>query len=308
MNTTYKVGDRVKIVSKSSEMHGMTGTVGIVHQRPWLGILLDGIKERAAFSVYEVEKIEEQFKVGDKVKITRGEREGRVAVVDKVHPWGGPLSLSLKFGGEAFTLAYSPSEVGKITAETEPAPAPLKIGDRVKVIEPRTRFTGLEGEIVTMHPDLSGYYDFTVKLDGNGDLGFNADELEKVEPEPTPAFNVGDKVRITNATTYFAGRTGVVTSVAPLWEKKSYGIRMDNNNGVFGFFEDEIELRPADPEPLKIGDRVKITSIGENLNGATGYVVSIDSDRVQVVIDAESPAQAVHGLVFTCIPTQLEKI
>lgn len=178
----------------------------------------------------------------------------------------------------------------------------FEVGDKVR--------DGGDEYIIKAGP-FKGYSEWYAVADAEGrELQANADTLTAV-PAPEPV-KVGDRVRVVLAkhAEEYHGKAGTVTSVSGTWapdgELHAYRVRVD---GVGALDVAKVEKLPADgvaPEPVKVGDRIRVTVDGANLAMVSkGDVFTVDRLTERGIRTTSTPRRST-GWFFT--PENFEKI
>ncbi|MGW2515017.1 phiSA1p31-related protein [Streptomyces scopuliridis] len=251
---TFNVGDRVRVLS-GGDGEVTYGPVNSTFDTYKLFVVKQDGDEERAFKASDLEPLP-TFAVGDKAKMD-GESDP-VAII------GGP-----------FTNRYHKwfvvrAEVGDTTASESdltalPAPAPIVVGDRVRVTEddPYARtgeFVGMLGTVRRLNHPLRLPYNVEFDADqGAPYTRWNVTSVEKISDESVRV-PVGTRVRIDRAkwAEQTHGMTGVVESNTETWRAEDddthpYIVRIDNGSGPH-----VAELTPVD-EPADTFEHYGIT-------------------------------------------------
>jgi len=135
------------------------------------------------------------------------------------------------------------------TAPPAQATRPLAMGDRVRYVGLLPEFHGMDGRIIGDYPDGS----VTVRL-GGGALTTSAQHLERLPPA---ALKVGDRVRVVDPQSRFAGRVGIVKPLFVARDDVPDLVRVEFEDGAKGATERPsscFERLPDEPRACKCGD------------------------------------------------------
>lgn len=315
---TFAMGDKVKILDKSSGFYGEIGKIenGPDNDGDYTVIFNNDDNEWSYFPSDAMEKVEEpkaatKFAVDDIVKITGPSAYNNSSYIG----YGGTItsvSDDGKFAGVQLDpdtiLTYDTSnlvkgetdEISNLTWEPEPeVKAPIKIGDTVKNIKDGHPHYGQTGEVKTVyHSGNVGlvYSDGTQAVDpGNW--------LEKVNaPAQTeaPKFEVNDRVEVVSQFPGLIGMKGKITQVSPNYDFVSVWI--DGNTAASSFPTSALKKIDAnDPTEFHLGDMVQVTNSDLTTYGQKGKVTDSDVNML-VIKDSDS------GEVFFAKKSSVKKI
>ena len=237
--SSFNIGDTVKIIDKSSGFSGMVGKISAGPDADGDYTVTfdeDGEEEWTYAKPDEMEKVDQpqqsqaspKFAVDDIVKATGPSAYNNTSYIG----YGGTItsvSDDGKFAGVQFDpdtiLTYDVSnlskgetdDIGNLTWEPEPevsAPtqAPFNAGDRVEVSGEFPSLIGKKGTIVQTSPK---YGFVSVQLDDNtAPSSFPVTALKKIDgPQQTEEFHLGDMVQVVNDSLISYGQKGKITDM-----------------------------------------------------------------------------------------------
>ena len=324
--STFNIGDTVKIIDKSSGFSGMVGNINAGPDADGDYTVVfdeDDGEEWTYAKPDEMEKAEQPqqpqvsktFAVGDIVKPTGPSAYNNTAYIG----YGGTItsvSDDGKFVGVQFDpdtiLTYDTSNLSKgetddisnLTWEPEPeAKAPIKIGDTVKNTKDGHPHYGQTGEVKTVYSSGNVglvYSDGTQAVDPSK-------WLEKVTaPEtstaPTQApFNTGDRVEVSGEFPSLIGKKGTIVQTSPKYGFVS--VQLDDNTAPSSFPVTALKkiAEPQQTEEIHLGDMVEVSNDSLDSYGQKGKVTDMDAAML-VIQDSSS------GEVFFAKKSSVKKI
>jgi transcription antitermination factor NusG len=253
--STFNIGDTVKIIDKSSGFFGMVGNINAGPDADGDYRVMfdeDDGEEWTYAKPDEMEKAEKpqpdiKFSEGETVKITgpsaynNSSYIGYAGTITSVSDDGKFAGVRINGDDEDTILTYevtslsksATDEIDNLTWEPEPevsAPtqAPFKKGDRIEVVGQFPSLIGETGTVVQVSPN----YDFvSVQIDNNtSPSSFPSIALKKInKPQQTEEFHLGDMVEVTNPELSSFGQKGKITDIMDV----SVLVVQDSSDEVF---------------------------------------------------------------------------
>lgn len=310
--TTFNIGDTVKIIDKSS---GFSGMVGKINAGPdadgdyTVTFDEDGEEEWTYAKPNEMEKAEKAsstpassdtstFKIGDKVKIidSTSEYYGEIGKIQKEPDSDGELRVVFDDDDWFF---FVPAQIEKI----EQAKGNVKFteGETVKLTGPsaynNSSYIGHTGTITSVSDDgkfvgvrISDDEDTILTYDASNVSKTEGDVIDnlKWEPEPevtSPAaakFEVNDRVEVVGQFPSLIGETGTVVQVSPNYDFVS--VQIDNNTSPSSFPSIALKKinKPQQPEEFHLGDMIEVVNDSLASYGQKGKITDMDVNMLVV--------------------------
>lgn len=323
-SSKFAMGDKVKILDKSSSFYGEIGEIenGPDNDGDYTVIFNNDDTEWSYFQPDAMEKVNKsedtpKFSEGDTVKITgpsaynNSSYIGYAGTITSVSDDGKFAGVRVEDGSSDTILTYEVTnlsmsdtpDIDNLTWEPEPeVKAPIKVGDTVKNIKDGHPHYGQTGVVKTVYSsgNLGLVYDDGTQAVDPGQW------LEKVDASATgtaPAqaqFKEGDKVEVVSQFPSLIGMSGTITQVSP-----NYGfvsVLLDGNTAPSSFpvsaLKKITDTQQADE--IHLGDMVEVVNDQLSTYGQKGKVT--DSDAGMVVIQDSS------GEVFFAKKSSVKKI
>lgn len=299
---TFAIGDKVKILDKSS---GFYGDIGEIESGPDIDgdftVMIDGDEgDWSYFQPDVLEKVNTQpdqpkLAEGDTVKITgpsaynNNSYTGYTGTITSVSDDGKFAGVRVEDGTDDTILTYETTnlsksvsdEIDSLTWEPEPeVSAPLKSGDTVKNIKDGHPHYGQTGKVEKIF--ASGnvslvYSDGTHAVDpGNW--------LQKVKDpagSEAPAFQVNDRVEVVSDFPSLIGSKGKITQVNPNFGFVS--VHLDGNTAASSFPVSALKkIDENAPSEFHLGDMVEVVNDSLASYGQKGKVTDMDVNMLVV--------------------------
>lgn len=323
-SSEFAMGDKVKILDKSSSFYGEIGEIenGPDIDGDYTVIFNNDDNEWSYFQPDAMEKVNKsedapKFSEGDTVKITgpsaynNNSYVGYAGTITSVSSDGKFAGVRVEDGSSDTILTYDvtnlskseTTDIDKLTWEPEPeVKAPIKMGDTVKNIKADHPHYGQTGVVKTV------YYSGNIGLvydDGTEavDPGKWLEKVDASQTSPTPTkeqFKEGDRVEVVSGFPSLKGMKGKITQVSPNYDFVS--VWLDGNTSSSSFPVTALKKVDAnDPTEFHLGDTVEVADSDLSTFGQKGQVTDMDVNML-VVKDSES------GDVFFVKKSSVKKI
>ena len=310
--TTFNIGDTVKIIDKSS---GFSGMVGKINAGPdadgdyTVTFDEDGEEEWTYAKPNEMEKAEKAsstpassdtstFEIGDKVKIidSTSEYYGEIGKIQKEPDSDGELRVVFDDDDWFF---FVPAQIEKI----EQAKGDVKFteGETVKLTGPsaynNSSYIGYTGTITSISDDgkfvgvrISDDEDTILTYDVSNVSKTEGDVIDNLKWEPEPEvsaptqaqFKKGDRIEVVGQFPSLIGELGTIVQVSPNYDFVS--VQLDNNTSPSSF--PSIALKkinePQQSEEFHLGDMVEVVNDSLASYGQKGKVTDMDVNMLVV--------------------------
>lgn len=306
----FKKGDKFKVKEKSFSVDGSIATVtnGPDSDGDYQAVTADG--KTIYTALFQMEKIEDDFKIGDSVKITEKSSGyyGDIGKIEKGPDDDGDYVVQFRAGAWDY---YNVSQMEKVEQPQQPQATPtFAEGDTVKITGPsaynNSSFIGYSGTITSVSDD--GKFAGVRVEDGSGDtiLTYDVSNLSKgdtddignltwePEPEVKAPLKVGDTVKnIKDGHPYF-GQTGEVKTV---YSSGNVGLVYGDGGQAIdpSSYLEKVDA-PAQSEAPKfeVNDRVEVASEFPTLIGMKGKITQVSPNYgfVSVWLDGNTAASS----------------